>query len=61
MIQKFIAVTTIVGGIFFLILGIYAFANPDTAGANAWTKAVVSGLALVAIGAVALAGTRRTE
>ena len=59
MIQKFIALITLVVGMLFLALGVYAFVTPDAAGGGSWTKAIVTGFALVVIGAVAMAGARR--
>lgn len=60
-IQKFIAMTTIVAGMVFLAVGVYAFATPDAASARTWPKAVVTGIALLMIGAVAMAGAGRTR
>jgi len=59
MIEKFVALITLVVGILFLAFGAYALVTPDAAGAGSWTKAIVTGFALVVLGAAAMAGARR--
>ena len=63
-ISKLTALATTLAGLWLLVAGVHSYMNPERMVAlgnepEVWMKAVVTGLCVMVIGMVAMAGTRR--